>query len=88
MEEILDGENMIYCNSCKGLNPGTNQQIIYSLPKVFIIILNRGKNNQDFNEEFIFPKELDLSIENYVVLNKYITTKILSYLKKFKSDTL
>ena len=69
-EEILDGENMIYCNSCKGLNPGTHQQIIYSLPKVLIIILNRGRNNQDFNEEFIFPPKLDLSIENYVVLNK------------------
>jgi ubiquitin C-terminal hydrolase len=68
-EETLDGENMIYCNSCKGLNPGIHQQIIYSLPKVLIIILNRGKNNQDFNEEFIFPKELDLSIENYVILN-------------------
>jgi ubiquitin C-terminal hydrolase len=72
-EETLDGENMIYCNSCKGLNPGIHQQIIYSLPKVLIIILNRGKNNQDFNEEFIFPKELDLSIENYVILNSYNT---------------
>jgi ubiquitin C-terminal hydrolase len=68
-EEILDGENMIYCNSCKKLNPGTHQQILYSLPKVLIIILNRGRNNQDFNEEFIFPPELDLSIENYVVAN-------------------
>jgi ubiquitin C-terminal hydrolase len=69
-EEILDGENMIYCNSCKGLNPGTHQQIIYSLPKVLIIILNRGRNNQDFNEEFKFPPKLNLSIENYVVVNK------------------
>ena len=66
-EEKLDGENMIYCNFCKGLNPGIHQQTIYLLPKVLIIILNRGKNNQDFNEEFIFPKELDLSIENYVI---------------------
>jgi ubiquitin C-terminal hydrolase len=66
-EEILDGENMIYCNYCKGLHSGTHQQTIYLLPKVLIIILNRGKNNQDFNEEFIFPKELDLSIENYVI---------------------
>ena len=68
-EEILDGENMIYCNNCKGLNPGIHQQSIYSLPKVLIIILNRGRNNQDFNEEFIFPSELDLSIENYVIVN-------------------
>jgi ubiquitin C-terminal hydrolase len=68
-EEILDGENMIYCNKCKGLNPGIHQQSIFSLPKVLIIILNRGRNNQDFNEEFIFPSELDLSIENYVIFN-------------------
>ena len=66
-EEKLDGENMIYCNFCKGLNPGIHQQTIYLLPKVLIIILNRGKNNQDFNEEFVFPKKLDLSIENYVI---------------------
>jgi ubiquitin C-terminal hydrolase len=68
-EEILDGENMIYCNQCKGLKPGTHQQIIYTLPKVLIIILNRGRNNQDFNSEFIFQPTLDLSIENYVVNN-------------------
>jgi len=69
-EEILDGENMIYCNFCKKLNPGIHQQTIYSLPKVLIIILNRGRNNLDFNEEFIFPKELNLSIENYVIKNE------------------
>jgi ubiquitin C-terminal hydrolase len=68
-EELLDGENMIYCNHCKGLKPGIHQQIIYSLPKVLIIILNRGRNNQDFNKEFNFPSKLDLSIENYVVNN-------------------
>jgi ubiquitin C-terminal hydrolase len=61
--------NMIYCNHCKGLRPGTHQQIIYILPKVLIIILNRGRNNQDFNKEFIFPPTLDLSIKNYVVNN-------------------
>ena len=63
-EEILDGENMIYWNSCKGLIPGIHQHIIYSL--VLIIILNKGKNNQDFNEEFIFPKELDLKNEKRI----------------------
>jgi ubiquitin C-terminal hydrolase len=72
-EEILDGENMIYCNKCKKLNPGIHQQTIYSLPKVLIIILNRGRNNQDFNEEFNFSKELDLSIENYVIKNEIHT---------------
>ena len=66
---------MIYCNYCKGLHSGTHQQTIYLLPKVLIIILNRGKNNQDFNEEFIFPKELDLSIENYVINKDLCKTK-------------
>jgi ubiquitin C-terminal hydrolase len=66
-EEVLDGENMIYCNNCKGLRSGTHQQIIYSLPKVLIIILNRGRNNLDFNENFNFPKVLDLSIEGYAI---------------------
>jgi ubiquitin C-terminal hydrolase len=68
-EEILEGENMIYCNSCKGLRSGTHQQIIFSLPRVLIIVLNRGKNNLDFNEEFRFPKDLDLGFENYTVNN-------------------
>jgi len=72
-KEILDGENMIYCNNCKGLRPGIHQQIMYSLPRVLIIILNRGRNNLDFNEEFIFPKDLDLSIEGYVIKNEFNT---------------
>ena len=66
-EDFLNGENMNYCNYCKALRPAIYQQIIYSLPRVLIIILDRGRNNQDFEEEFIFPKDLDLSIENYVI---------------------
>ena len=67
-EEILE----IYCNNCKGLKPGTYQKTIYALPKVLIIILNRGINNKDFNEEFIFTTQLDLSIEDYVI-NYYLS---------------
>ena len=63
----------IYCYNCKGLRPGTYQKTIYKLPKVLIIILNRGINNKDFNEEFIFPTQLDLSIKNYVIKNDYNT---------------
>ena len=29
--------------------------------------LNRGKNNQDFNEEFVFPKILDLTDQNIII---------------------
>ena len=62
--ENLVGENMIYCNQCKKLTPGTHQQNIYIMPNILIIILNRGKNNQDFNEEFTFEEFLDFSKAN------------------------
>ena len=83
-EEILDRKNMIVCNFCKALAPCTHQQIIYTLPKVLIIILDRGKNNQDFKEEFQFPKELDLNTGNYVIRNdcntKFYLQSIITHL--------
>ena len=66
-EEILKGENMIYCNTCHGLREGIHKQNILRTPPVLIIILNRGKNNQDFNEEFEFPTILDLTGQNIVL---------------------
>jgi len=75
---------MIVCNFCKVLAPCTHQQIIYTLPKVLIIILDRGKNNQDFKEEFQFPKELDLNTGNYVIRNdcntKFYLQSIITHL--------
>ena len=68
-EEVLVENNKIYCNCCKQLTIDKQQQFIYSLPKVLIIILDKGKNNQDFKEEFQFPKVLDLSIGNYIINN-------------------
>jgi len=65
--EDLYGENMIYCNTCKGLRDGIHQQSIYGLPYILIIILNRGKNNEDFNEEFDFPEILDLSNQGVII---------------------
>ena len=67
MPELLINDNMIYCNNCKDLKNGVHQQFIYELPKVLIIILNRGKNNADFNEGFDFPPILDLSNQNVIM---------------------
>ena len=67
VEEKLEGENMIYCNICKKLTPGSHKQDIYGMPRILIIILNRGKNNQDFNEEFRFDEMLDFSKTNIIV---------------------
>ena len=68
--ENLTGENMIFCNTCQNTYPGSTQQSIYQLPPVLIIVLNRGKNNQDFNEKFNFPEVLDFNEGNFVASNK------------------
>ena len=65
-EELLNGENMIYCNNCKRLQNGAHQQSIYEFPNVLIIVLNRGRNNQDFNEEFDYPENLDFTRDNII----------------------
>jgi ubiquitin C-terminal hydrolase len=86
-EEQLVQDNMIYCNNCKGLYNGVHQQVIYGLPKVLIIILNRGRDNLDFNEEFLFPEILDLKNTQVVLLNwslyhKYYLCGILTHFGK------
>ena len=68
-EELLLGENMIYCNGCRQLQNGAHQQSIYELPYVLIIILNRGKNNQDYNENFTFYEILDFTTQPNIYLN-------------------
>ena len=78
-EEELDGENMIYCNGCRKLTKTKHKQEFFSLPKILIIVLNRGKNNVDFNEYFDFPETLDFSEQN-IILNKqsYMKYKLVS----------
>ena len=66
-DEKLDGENMIYCNYCRKLSPGNHKQQIFGMPNILIIILNRGKNNADFNEEFRFEETLDFTNKNLIV---------------------
>jgi ubiquitin C-terminal hydrolase len=68
-EEILTGQNMIFCNSCQTTYSGTTKQEIYSLPPVLIIVLNRGKDNQDFNENFNYPEVLDFTEYNFAISN-------------------
>jgi len=69
-KEILSGDNKIYCNNCNSFKFFTRQKVIFSLPRIMIIILNRGINNKDFNEEFILANELDLSIQNFIINNE------------------
>jgi ubiquitin C-terminal hydrolase len=88
--EILDGENMIYCNNCKCLYSGTHQQMMFSLPPVLIIVLNRGRNNLDFNENFDFPEVLNFIGTNYVIYEgsykKYFLCGIIVHLGESSSS--
>ena len=88
--EILDGENMIYCNHCKCLCSGSHQQMIFSLPPVLIIVLNRGRNNLDFNEKFEFQEVLNFIGNNYVIYEgsykKYFLCGIIVHLGESSSS--
>ena len=89
-EEKLLGENMIYCNFCKGLKNGAHQQNIFGFPSVLIIILNRGKNNMDFDENFEFYENLDFSnsdiLYNKSGYKKFFLCGIITHLGKSGSE--
>ena len=88
--EVLKGENMIYCNECNCLREGRHQQKIYSLPKIVIIVLNRGKNNQDFNEEFEFYLDLNLTGQDIIInqqsYHKYYLCGVITHLGESSSS--
>ena len=57
------GENQLYCNYCQGLRNAKSSNTLFSLPPVFVIILNRGKG-KSFDCDVNFPQYLNL--QNYV----------------------
>ena len=62
--EYFTGDNHIYCMGCKLETNANYWNFLYSSPIILTVILNRGKNNADFHERFLFPTELNL--ENYI----------------------
>jgi ubiquitin C-terminal hydrolase len=53
--DIFSGDNAIYCETCKQQNNFAWQTLLYTLPQILIIYLNRGYGNQykvrlEFNE--------------------------------------
>ena len=61
------GENQLYCNDCKALKDAKNYNILFSLPPVLVIILNRGKG-KSFDCDVDFPQFLNL--QNYINYRK------------------
>jgi len=65
--EHFFGDNAMYCNICKDLQEAHYQSVLFSTPPVLAIVLNRGRANLDFQEDFIF--ETELNIEKYLHSN-------------------
>ena len=59
--DFFSGDNKMYCNDCKSLQDSYVRRTIDQAPKVLIIILDRGLNNQDFTEGFYFDEYLSLN---------------------------
>jgi ubiquitin C-terminal hydrolase len=57
--ELMKGENNMYCNICKISCDAYYSTELYSMPNYLIIVLNRGKGNI-FQYDLQFPKILDL----------------------------
>ena len=63
------GDNKLYCNNCGCLQDSRVQRVIDKTPPILIIILDRGLNNQDFQDQFDYDVNLDLS--NFVPHDTY-----------------
>jgi ubiquitin carboxyl-terminal hydrolase 2/21 len=80
--EILSGNNQIYCNHCNQMADSANINNLYNSPEVLTIILNRGKGIQ-FDVEFDYP--LLLNIDRFIIdpnckNNNYELICVLSHL--------
>ena len=62
-QEMLYGENQIFCNSCQKSSDAVSYNKLYNCPEVLTIILNSGKS-PEFEVEFKFP--FYINIEKYV----------------------
>jgi hypothetical protein len=62
--EHFCGDNQMFCNECNHLEDADYQSMLYTVPNVISIVLNRGRANLDFQEDFIFG--LDLDIKKYI----------------------
>jgi ubiquitin C-terminal hydrolase len=71
-DELMCGDNQIFCNKCRQNSDSIYGNKIFTLPNILIMILNRGKDNM-YKVNIDFPMEIDLS--NYVLSNINKTEK-------------
>jgi uncharacterized ubiquitin-like protein YukD len=63
-EELLTGENQIFCNNCHRMSNASTANKMNTCPEVMTIILNRGKG-LEFDVNCEYPLYLD--INNYII---------------------
>ena len=61
-ENIMSGDNAMYCNYCKKIFQSSMSTVLYTAPEILIIILNR---ESDIKINFNY----DLNIANYIEIN-------------------
>ena len=71
-EDIMQGENQMWCKYCNQNTPSKYGTFIYSSPEYFILILNRGKGNM-YDVKLHFGEVIDIS--------RYVKLKLKNDLK-------
>ena len=64
INEILSGNNQIYCNNCNQVRNASNCNKLFTALEIMIIVLNRG-NGIEFDVNFEYP--LSINIDKYVL---------------------
>ena len=70
-DDIMTGDNKIFCNKCKQYSDSINRNKILSFSNILILILNRGKNNKykvtlNFSEKIDLTKYVLNAQDNYI----------------------
>ena len=64
--DVFTGDNSIFCNNCQKLNDSYYCCLLLNLPKILIILLNRGKGIE-FNIKLEFTEKINLN--SYIQMN-------------------
>jgi len=67
-DEILSGDNQIYCNKCRRMCNSINRTRLYKTPNILVLILNRGKGNS-FECEIKFSSNEILDLSRYNIIS-------------------
>ena len=59
--DAFTGPNQIFCNRCRCLRNANYCTLLYNVPTILCLVLNRGKDNKDFLENINFGSRLDLT---------------------------